>query len=244
MDSATPGPPPGSTPPIQPTFWDENRKELRGWLERNGADHLGQLYEGCLMILYTSNFPGRKRFVSHAVREIRNRLPDVIAGKKAGGTFQWKNRLDDLVVEWKRAGISFDGPPLPPATAPSATPAPANPGGVPIPKKLFEKIQKALKDHAETREKPLEAARRLFEAVAPENKKLRTEVVPLLEQWIEITEWFVNETHESVSPGGASNASDELIKKFQQFELTLLSLVGKFFKTLGGLDEILEDTNN
>lgn len=237
-----PGPPAGSTPPIQPTFWDENRKELRGWLERNGADHLGQLYEGCLMILYTPNFPGQKRFVSHAVREIRNRLPDVIAGKKAGGTFAWKTRLDELVVDWNRAGISFDTPPLPSATAPSETST--APGAVPIPKKLFERIRKTLKDHAETREKPLEAARRLFEAVAPENKKLRNEVMPLLEQWIEITEWFVKETHESVSPENPGDVTDELIKKFQQFELTLLSLVGKFFKTLGGLDEILEDTNN
>jgi len=242
MGSATPGPPPGSEPQLQPTFWDENRKELRGWLERNGADHLGQLYEGCLMILYTPNFPGRKRFVSHAVREIRNRLPDVIAGEKSGGTFQWKNRLDELAKEWGRAGISFDVPPLPSTTDPSATPA--APGAVPVPKKLFEKIRKMLKDHVETREKPLEAARRLFEAVAPENKKLRNEVMPLLVQWIQITEWFVTETHEGVSPDGAGNAPDELIIKFQQFELTLLSLIGKFFKTLGGLDEILEDTNS
>lgn len=74
------------------TYWTEPRQELRAWFQRN-APSLGELYEGALRMFFAPEFPGRVRFVAHAVREIRNRLPDAIAGPKIGGTFQWINKL-------------------------------------------------------------------------------------------------------------------------------------------------------
>jgi len=227
------------TPIAQPSFWNENRRQLRDWFERNGSDHLGQLYEGALIILYSDKFPGRKRFVAHAVREIRNRLPDIIAGCKARKNFQWKNELDDLVGVWFKAGISLDS-----IATTEVTTSAAPTALIEIPREVFERIQKILKDHHETREKPIEAARRLFETIAPENKNLKHETLPIFEQWIQITRWFVSETNEGTATKNEEEADVELIKRFQIFETALVSLVGKFFKTIGGLNEILEDTNN
>jgi hypothetical protein len=89
-------------------FWIGPRRELRSWFERN-APSLGELYEGALKMLFMGNFPGRTRFVAHAVREIRNRLPDVIAGVKTGGTVQYKNNLDMISKDWQKAGFLLDG---------------------------------------------------------------------------------------------------------------------------------------
>jgi hypothetical protein len=89
------------------TFWTESRRELKEWFGKN-APPLGELYEGARRMVFDSTFPGRTRFVAHAVREIRNRLPDVITGTTSR-RFEWVNRLDVLARKWQKAGLSVDG---------------------------------------------------------------------------------------------------------------------------------------
>lgn len=142
-------------------FWTGPRRELRAWFHRN-APSLGELYEGALKMLFISNFPGRTRFVAHTVREIRNRLPDVIAGAKTSGMVHYKNRLDVISKDWRRAGFSLDG------TIPVSfiTKQELPSADIPVPRMLFEKIAILIKDHVDRREKPEEAAIRLFEGIA------------------------------------------------------------------------------
>ena len=64
--------------PAENALWTRNRRELLEWLGRN-APLLAELYEGAVSLLYGSRIPGFSRFVSHAVRELRNRLPKVIS---------------------------------------------------------------------------------------------------------------------------------------------------------------------
>jgi hypothetical protein len=191
------------------------------------------------MLFGENTFPGRTRFVGHAVREIRNRLPDVIAGPKAGGTFQWKNRLDELVNDWQKAGFSLDG------TLPIkvTTQQKTSSGGVPIPRRLWERMAILIKDHVDTREKPEEAATRLFEGITPESQNLRDTLRPVILQWLDVTEWFMKKAHDS---GDQDNDVDGrvFLRKFELFEMTLGALVRGFFKTVEGLDEILEDANS
>ena len=89
-------------------YLNPQRQELINWFSRN-APGLGKLYEGALYMVYTNGFPGRVRFVAHAVREIRNRLPDVIAGPISKKRLDYKSRLDQLTDEWKRSGFPIDG---------------------------------------------------------------------------------------------------------------------------------------
>jgi len=101
-------------------------------------------------------------------------------------------------------------------------------------------------DHEAARERPMDAAIRLFEGVFPENQKFRNTLRPVAVQWLEITQWFMKKTHDS---GMMDKDLDleELRKKFGLFELTLLGIVrgfSTFFATTKELDEILEDANS
>src|SRR6266511_1972358 len=86
--------------------WTPVRLEIRSWLSRN-APPLAELYEGAVRLLYVNLLPGRVRFISHAVREIRNRLPGVISGEEGSQYLHYKNRLDDLAKLWHKKGHSF-----------------------------------------------------------------------------------------------------------------------------------------
>jgi hypothetical protein len=215
--------------------------ELHGWLIRN-APSLAELYQGSVTLLYESRLPGRVRFVAHAVREIRNRLPDVLSGPR-GGRFNWKDRLDNLVTLWTEYKLPLDEA-LPGLTFMSdPEPDLRGPKQVSLPVPVIRRVARLLKDHAETREKPLEAATRLFEACAPENQQLRESLRPLVEQWIEVTNWFVPNVHDS---GKTDAEVDETVlrRHFELFERTLVALVGRFFATARELDEILEEANS
>ena len=47
-------------------------------------------------MLYESSLPGRTRFISHAVREIRNRLPDAFGGGTRSQRLDYTKRLDAI----------------------------------------------------------------------------------------------------------------------------------------------------
>lgn len=220
------------------TYWTAPRLELRAWFQRN-APSLGELYVGALWMLFDSKFPGRTRFVAHAVREIRNRLPDVIAGSKSGVYFDWKTRLDGLAKEWQKTGFTLDGSNPMNVTHDQGVPVPT----VSVEPRLFRKIAVLLKDHVDAREKPEEAAIRLFEGVAPVNQNLRDTLRPVVIQWLDVTEWFMKKAHDSGAPDNEVD-EQELISRFQIFEIFLGALLRDFFMTVEGLDEILEDANS
>ena len=60
------------------------------------APHLGELYEGALKIISEENFPGYAIFIAHAVREIKNRLPDIMLDIEYS-YFDWKKELSELM---------------------------------------------------------------------------------------------------------------------------------------------------
>jgi hypothetical protein len=109
--------------------------------------------------------------------------------------------------------------------------------------RLYLKIAKVLNDYSRTRETRRSAAIRLFESCAPENKQVQDALEPIVSQWMETTEWFVKTVHDSGRADGDHNWA-ELTTHFLLFECTLTALVGQFFTTIEGLDEILEDTNS
>ncbi len=225
---------------IKPDCWTPRRIELRGWLERN-APSLGELYEGAVALMFVTPVPGRIRLIAHAVREMRNRLPDVISGAKSGGTLQYKNRLDDVTKVWLRSGLPADGS-FPNTTLGLGVEPPEAPD-IPIERRVFMEVSRLVKDHVAARQRPEDAAIRLFEAIAPENLPLRDSLRPVVRQWLSITDWFVGRVHDS---GQTDTDCDEkeFRAKFELFEATLAALVRGFFSTVEELDEILEDTNS
>jgi len=240
FEAYKPNPESSHLPTQSEIFWNPARLELRAWLHRN-APSLAELYEGAVRLIFEMPLPGRVRFISHAVREIRNRLPDAISGIKGGENLQYKNRLDNLAKVWQRHGYRLDGsfPDTISFSQQETVPQP----DINVPNILFRLIADLIRDHTNTREKPLEAAIRLFEGCAPENQQIRDTLRPRVQQWLEITDWFMHQTHDSGTIDANCDES-ELRRKFELFENTLVALIRGFFVTLEEIDEILEDTNS
>ncbi len=212
--------------------WTPTRNEVKAWMHRN-APSLAELYEGAVTLLDDKPLPGRVRFIAHAVREIRNRLPDVVSGPTTKKhRLDYTSRLDDISRLPGAQTLITD---LGGNTAPNST-------TITIDRKLAKKVAELLEDHRTTRTKPLDAARRLFQGLAPENTPLRDTLTPILKQWLIITKWFVDRAHDT----GHTNShcpEQELRHRFNIFESTLAALIRPFFDTLEDLDAILEDTN-
>jgi len=218
-------------------YLTQKRLEIRSWFARN-APSLGELYEGSLRMVYGQIFPGRVRFVSHAVREIRNRLPDVISGFSHRPGVQYKNKLDEISKVWDRAGLPTDG------TLPLNIAEPEGPisDSITLPKMVFGRISKLIKDHNDAREKPIDSAKRLFAVRTGEDVAIGDNLRPVVDQWLDVTKWFVKKAHDS---GQVDSSVDPLLlqENFEIFETTLGAILGSFFSTVEDLDEILEKAN-
>jgi len=114
--------------------------------------------------------------------------------------------------------------------------------GVTVPRAIYERISELVRDHVEARERPVEAALRLFEAISPGNKGQRAALEPTVNQWIRVTGWFQSRAHDAGSVDGAFNI-DEYKRQFETFESILMAVIRDFFRTTNELDKILEDTN-
>ena len=215
----------------------EYRDEIMEWFRRNDAASLGELYDGALRIISDAGFPGRTRFVAHAVREIRNRLPNVIASTTTK-RFEWKNRLDALAEAWKRAGFLV-GESVPPSLIKKEM-LPSSDIALPI--SLFRKVGRIIMEHIEARERPRDAAMRLFEGIDSGNADFRDRLRPVIGQWLDVTGWFEKKVHDSGSQDSDTPELD-FQEHFRLFEETLGALIRGFYSTLDELDEILEETN-
>ena len=202
------------------------------WLQ-NYSPSLAELYIGAYALTYQIAVPGRVRFISHAVREIRNRLPDVIAGYKGGEYLDYKSRLDVISIDWQASRLPLGSTSLVEETGATT---------IAIPLKHVAQIGQLINDHMEVRETVREAARRLFEACDPGGQPAGETLTPILKGWLSTTDWFMHLTHD---PGGWDQDVDFVAvrRKFELFEDALYGLSGAYFETLRPLDEILENTN-
>jgi hypothetical protein len=203
---------------------------------------LAELYEGALRMMMDRGFPGRVRFIAHAVREIRNRLPDTLSGKEKlphGGDV---NRLDEIVKKWERHGLPMDGS-VPESLVTEPKPEVSSSQAILLPRKLFHLVAQFLGDHRAARMTNKEIAARLFDACSPPARPAGGVLKPAILQWLAVTEWFVQRAHDSGKPD-ADCDEGELCSQFQLFEATLGALVGSFYNTLDELDAILEEANS
>lgn len=221
--------------PATPPYWTKPRLELSAWLQEK-APSLNELYSGSLKMIYDSpKMPGRVRFISHAVRELRNRLPDYVSGTKSDGALQYKNELDELASLWHGTVAGSGGLAVTGDIPKSAS--------VTIPADVYERINGLIQKHNRAREKPLDSARRLFETLLPENAAARVNLLPQLDQWLETTHWFTGQAHDN-NKRDDDYKWDDVLNRFELFETSLVSLIRGFFHTTESLDEILEDANS
>jgi hypothetical protein len=165
------------------SHWTRSRRELVEWLTSLNPS-VAELYQGAVELLFARPVPGFARFVSHAVREIRNRLPQEVSGLNSAGRLDYTSRMDVLSTLWKReAGVDGKSPQSGDEQVGSAA------LGIVVSKRMAKKIAALVDDHERARARPRDAAMRLFERVAPRNQKYRDSVRPVVLQWIEVCNW-------------------------------------------------------
>ncbi|MEH1928499.1 hypothetical protein [Nostoc sp.] len=92
-------------PQIPPAYWTTTRSKILSWLNQNSSS-LANLYEGAVCLTFGIPIPGRLRFISHAVREIRNRLPDSIP--QISEPLIYTNEVEQISNIWLNSGLSLD----------------------------------------------------------------------------------------------------------------------------------------
>jgi len=213
--------------------WTPARRELLAWFKRN-APSLAELYEGSVTLIYQQRIPGRTRFIAHAVREIRNRLPEVIAGgeeRKPRVDYEnWVTRIEDNM---RSAGLSPKA--LTSAEEFASGGDAVQPATREVPVDLLTLLAEFVASHHGVKETRAFAAYRMFEKYAPENRDLQKTLLPVIQHWLQVTEWFMARAHDS----GKTDEQHDETRLVEQFESQLNSLVRAFFTSIDELDHIL-----
>jgi hypothetical protein len=204
--------------PVQ--WWTPDRALIHRWMTQHSGE-LAALYHGAVRLLDgPADVSSRLRFIAHAVREIRNRLPDAVAPverrrlnynehveklRKSLGSFNWSD------------GDSTAGP---------------------LPTLSQDLLRELIDAHERVAEANVDAALRLFKTATRSSPGdlLR----PLARDWHEIGEWFMHDVHINTKAAQAQTEAQYRVQ-FRRFETILRTLAADFFSPIAKLDAILAD---
>jgi hypothetical protein len=213
------------------------RRELLTWMKRE-APSLAPAYEGALHILHSDDFPGKVHFVSHAVRDIYNKLPEVLDGatKRKNSGEVYPSLVANLANCWDQEAMLT-------AESTSKRVAPAAGGeAIRVSRRLLMCLRALLERHREMKAQPSTAqhlGRVLYSLNPTHDFRISERLVKRLDYE---RKWFTNRAHLASS---SVKLDDEagLTDHFERFERTLFSFVSHFFSGTHELDEILREAN-
>lgn len=205
------------------------RCELLNWF-REKAPPLADAYQGAVRLVDDSDFPGRIHFISHAVRDITDRLAFVIDPQLPARRVQYANELDLIERMWPQF-ISVTEPSTKATSAEKLA----------IDYKVASLIESLVAAHRESRRRPSNSEL-LFRALM-RNEPTRVQVNQrLVADFKKLSKWFMALTH--LRADAAPTVDEpELQLQFKKFETTLHCFVGNFFTGTNQLDEILQQAN-
>ena len=201
------------------------RRQLLAWFDAR-APSLAGPYAGAVRMIEDVSFPGRLHFIGHAIRDILNRLPDVLDPQLRQRRVEYANECDEISKHWRSLG-PFD----------KATPPPDT---VTIGFSTAKAIDSLISQHRHSRERPPKAELLLRHLMRNEPSKGDVNR-RLVEALIRTQKWFVGHTHLDAKP--RDFVEEELQAKFRGLESMLFSLVGDFFTTIEELDGVLDKAN-
>jgi len=207
----------------------ERQKRIINWL-REVETELGELYEGALRVIKDKSFPGRDRLICHAVREIRNRLPNSVAGKHAIERLSYPEEVTLIEKAWERAGLE--------GVYEKQSAKASNEPGQFVAREVLAVIDGLMRRHKEVKNRKEENARRLLVALEPENEQLRSSLTPVVKKWIDETEWFVARAHV-----GKAVDEDELAAHFETFEVVLGTFARYFYEVFEEIEKLVKEAN-
>lgn len=225
-----------STPEQEPSsgWLTKERTQVHTWLQLN-APHLAEVYLGSVRLFEDEEFPGRVYLVAHAVREIRNRLPDAIAGVVAKSNTEYNPLVSALHESWIAEGLPEDG--SIPLDAPNPEPNSLGPIGRTVSSHFISAVGDVIVGHVAAGKNNDGKARRLFE-------QLGGEPVPsyVIRNWTKGTRSAVELTHVKNKELNSQHI-DDLAAVYESFEAELIVITSRSYENMDTLDDILASAN-
>lgn len=213
--------------------WTERRRQLHGWFEQ-AAPNLAPLYAAAVRMTSDIDFPGRVVFVWHAIREIRNRLPDALAGGVRASLVEYGSLTGEIARRWVEDGWPEDG-----AIALTSAAEPSGMGPVrhEISDGLLLAVARLVASHALLPNRNRANAVRLLEGVAGST------VPPYaVRAWVQRGRRAHKLAHVHNKPS-ASEDEASLAEQFAAFEADLMAIASRSYENMNDLDAILEAAN-
>jgi len=194
---------------------------------------LAPIYLGAVQMASDENFPGRVHFVSHAVREMRNRLPGAFA--EVPKRVNYSDLADVVHTAWVNEGLPSDG------ASPLSTSRDASVEGPPrydVSLSLLDAVGDLVSNHLAAKRNNEEKTRLLFEAIGDSQ-------VPqyVIKHWLQSTRWVEKRMHVG-DKGALASDEVELLQNFERFEAALSAVVNRSYENMDALDELLDAANS
>lgn len=196
---------------------------------------LAALYEGARQML-TSNDPleGWPHFVSHAVREISTRVPDLVRGAAGARGPDANTHMNQIARAWERHGLPIEAVEVPLEGDPGQPPTLA----VEIPHGAVKIITNAIREHStrESMSTKLRDAARMRARGADKAWLDRW-----ADEWTRSHNWAVGHAHARLAPMEVS--LEDYREEFRRFEATIAGLLGDIVTNKEGLNAVLAEAN-
>lgn len=213
--------------------WTPQRLRILGWLTAE-APTVAPVYEGAVRIAMDQQFPGRVWFVAHALRDMRNRLPDAISGPIEASRTQYSKLASAVTEQWLADGLPSDG------TSPVSSPAEPDATGLTrleVSLGLIDVVGHLVAGHLEIKPRKAASARRLLEAVSGGP-------VPsyAVQGWLDATNRVEKFAHVRNEPL-ADEEEHEFDEVLASCERALLTMANRSFDNMDEIDKILDAAN-
>lgn len=205
------------------------QKHIYDRLQQVNPD-LAELYEGAIRIIEEDNFPGCGRFICHSVREIRNRLTDIVAGRLDVEHLNYKDEVEGLAKAWGNAGLG--------SVYEKHKKNEKIESSQKIPREVSVRIEQLLEKHKKVAYTNREKMRMLLVELEPENKTLQGSLSPVVDVLFRETEWFVDRAHV-----GKEIGRSDLVEHFERYEQALYNIIGYFYEGMDDIERITKTAN-
>jgi hypothetical protein len=224
-------------PALEVPEWPPRRRELLKWFQTE-ARSLAPAYEAAVRLVNMPSFPAREHLVGHVVRDIYDKLPEIMHGeyrrKPYGGAI--RSFVDRVESEWKTTDVLSTA-----SSGPEAAPT-QTADRIEIPWKAVQAVESLLHQHRHLnrQESPSEILARTLCARYAEAGLERP--ARLMKHFKDERQWFLGRAH--VPNDERKRRGDEgLEERFESFEDALYSLVGQYFAGKKEIDDILAKAN-
>ena len=215
-------------------FWTPERVALRDWLNRY-APAISPLYSGALELAALDSFPGRVHFIAHAIREIRNRLPNTLGPKVKSRREHYEHLAEKIRKAWIEDRLPKDGRLVhPDETMPSTS----GHSRLEVSVELLTAVGQLIKAHDEAQANQTTCEKSSFLALSDQGH-----VPPyVVKNWNKLYDDIHGFAHVGYEPLPVE-ADLEWVDKFFEFEKILMYLSKRRYENLDDLDELLKKAN-